>query len=171
MNDFQKKGLGEAILELDLWEKILVYKYSLDGYMGLNEALINRKPHSIESFLNQTLDKLPDFEGLVFRGEAMSKARKEVFRSALESKIVLEIPVFLSTTRSEQIAQMFSKGDTILRIASFAGKSIEALAFHGVGSPMNEREVLFKSKSKFRVLEMEKERGKTYITLIETLSI
>lgn len=169
LSEFQKKGLGKSILELELWEKVLIYKYSLDGYLGLNEALQYGKPHPLENFLNQTLDKLPDYEGLVFRGEAMSNLRKAVFRSALESKHSIEIPSFLSTTRSEQIAQMFSKGDTILRIASFTGKNIEALAFHGEGNPMNEREVLFKSKSKFQVLEIAKEKNKTYITLIETV--
>ena len=106
----------------------------------------------MEELLNKLLDKLPDYEGLVFRGEEMSSYRKDFFQEVLANKVSLEEPAFLSTTRSEQIAQMFSRGDTVFRIASFSGKSIEAVAFHGLGSPMNEREVLFKSKTRFRVL-------------------
>ena len=170
LDDFQKKGLGKNLPELNLWEMVLVYKYSLDGYEGLNEALRSGRTHPMEELLNKLLDKLPDYEGLVFRGEEMSSYRKDFFQEVLANKVSLEEPAFLSTTRSEQIAQMFSRGDTVFRIASFSGKSIEAVAFHGLGSPMNEREVLFKSKTRFRVLAIELEQGKTYITLIEAPS-
>lgn len=62
---------------------------------------------------------------------------------------------------------MFSKGNTIFRIISKSGKSIEALSFHGIQSPMNEQEVLFKSKTSFKALGAKNENGKFLITLEE----
>lgn len=149
--DFQRKGLGQSVTELNVWEKVLIYKYSLDGYESLNGALRQGKPHPMERLLNEALSKLPDFKGGVMRGARLSGKTKEFYQQERELGLPFVEPAFMSSSTSFSVANMFSRSDTIFYIDSEHGKGIEQLAFFGAGNPTNEKEVLFKSQSLFLV--------------------
>ncbi len=159
--------IGNNIDFLSTHEKTLVFKYSLDAYEDLNESLRAGKESEFELYLNYVLEKLPNVKDVVYRGCVLSKAQIERYKMAVEKKELLVEPGFTSASKSRKIAEMFSKGNTIFRIISKSGKSIEALSFHGIQSPMNEQEVLFKSKTSFKALGVKNENGKFLITLEE----
>ena len=111
--EFLKRKQGEFITTLSLHEKVLVYKYTKDYYEDLNEALRDGKEPESAQYLNEVLRKLPDYRDLVFRGTELSEAKKEHFRLRLESGELYTEPAFFSATKSELIANEFSRGDTI----------------------------------------------------------
>jgi NAD:arginine ADP-ribosyltransferase len=167
LKQIKTKHIGTTITQLTDHEKVLVYKYTLDAYEDLNEDLRAGKESEFELYLNAVLVKLPDFKDLVYRGSALSKAQIARYQTALEQKEKLTELGFTSASKSRQVAEMFSKGNTIFRIISKTGKAIEELSFHGVQSPQNEKEVLFRSKTNFKVLGVKEENGKFLITLEE----
>ncbi|MEK7255024.1 MAG: hypothetical protein AAB316_09785 [Bacteroidota bacterium] len=165
--DFQRKGLGQSVTELNVWEKVLIYKYSLDGYESLNKALRRGKPHPMERLLNEALAKLPDFEDVVFRGADLGESKKQFYKQAFENQEVFTEPAFLSASKFMSIANMYSRGNCIFHIDSLHGKSIEELAFFGVGSGQNEREILFRSSSRFLITGLAEIEGLTQFTVKE----
>lgn len=164
---FIRRGIGLEEDGLTIYDKVLIYKYSLDGYEALNEALRAGKEHPMAALLNYALGKLPDFRGFVYRGSILTDLLKADFRRKLEQKMYLEEPGFLSTSLSRNIANQFNRSDTLFKIYSFHGKSIEQYSFHGLSNPFNEKEVLFRSNTRFEVLEYEEIAGTTFITLEE----
>ena len=60
---------------LSLEERTLIYKYSEDGYEGLNSMLRKSQGKSNTEFgklLDNTLKKLPNYKGLVYRSVNLS---------------------------------------------------------------------------------------------------
>lgn len=58
------------LIQLNVFEKAIIYKYTEDGFDDLNESLRISKGEKINLFgklLAEYLDKLPDFVGTVFR--------------------------------------------------------------------------------------------------------
>ena len=56
--------------ELDTFEKAIIYKYSTDGYISVNEQLRGSNGKNISELgllLEEVLKKLPNYRGLVFR--------------------------------------------------------------------------------------------------------
>jgi hypothetical protein len=159
--------IGASLNHLSFHEKTLVYKYTLDAFEDLNEDLRAGKMPEFELYLNYILGKLPNFKDVVYRGCVLSKAQINRYKTAVEKKEPLVELGFTSASKSRQVAEMFSKGNTIFRIISKTGKSIEALSFHGIQSPLNEREVLFKSRTSFKALGLKDENSKIIITLEE----
>ncbi len=121
----------------------------------------------MEVLLNGALDKLPDYKDVVFRGTILPSSVKALYFQALEHKIAIKEPAFLSTSQSELTAQMFSRADTILRIDSLHGKNIERMAFYGITGVQNEREILFKSETNFQVTGFRDRFGLLEFTLKE----
>ncbi len=167
--DFQHKGLGEAVTELSVWEKVLIYSYSLDGYEGLNEALRAGKAHRMEGVLNEALGKLPDIGDAVYRGALLAEHEKSIYVKHFQEQTPLVEPAFISSSTSKRVANLYSGADTLFYIESEHGKSIEQFSFYGKNHPQNEREILFKSKSIFIVDAVEKILRTTEIFLKEII--
>lgn len=172
LGKFKYSGLGKNITNLDDYEKTIVYKYTESYYETLNEALLTGKTttfiQNFADFLNFVLDKLPDYVGVVYRGVNLSLIEHQRYIDALNKNTFVEEHAFLSCSKSLLTASLFSKGSTIFQISSNQGKHIEDLSYFGNCNPLNEKEVIFKSSTKFVVLDIEtKNNGITYIIMEE----
>ena len=143
-------------------------QYTTTGYENINEKLRDGKEDEYEKHLNNTLDKLPNFQDVVYRGANLTPKQIDRYLNSEKKNLPITEKAFTSTTTSIYIANLY--GNTIFSILSKTGKKIEALSCYGTNSPQNEREVLFKSNTKFSVLEVEKTRNKFKITLEEIVS-
>ncbi|WP_028523932.1 ADP-ribosyltransferase [Runella limosa] len=143
------------------FEKAIIYKYSDTGYEDVNELLRLNQGQNLPLFaqlLNECLSKLPDYEGVVYRGEDLSKMQAEIYISAFANGQVITKRQFFSSSRSKQIANMFGK--TSVKIYSKTGKMIEHIANFGINDSQNEREVLFRCNTSFEVVDiLQDERG------------
>lgn len=118
--------MGE-ILEINLYEMSIIYKYSVDGFEGVNEYLRKKKGEIMPEFgkfLTSVLNKLPNFEGLVFRSANLTKSEIKRYQTALVNNELLKEYSFISTSKSRLIAMAFN-GNVLFRIYSRTGKEIE----------------------------------------------
>lgn len=113
----------------------------------------------------ECLEKIPDYQDVVFRGESLTQTQKQRYIDAYEHSNPIQIPTFFSTSKSQLIANQFSKRDTLLTIFSKTGKEIERFAKFGIHSGQNEKEVLFVPNCSFEVLEVSISSSNTLITL------
>ena len=158
----EKDDIGKDITELNVYEKTLIYYYSIEGYLQLNEDLRDSKENEYEWHLSQALGKLPNYVGVVYRGCELSSWEIDRYRKAeIDDTEVIDL-AFMSCSTSKPVAHQFSKGSTIFRIISKTGKSVVQLSFH-----VNEKEILFQSKCKFKVTEIDDSGNLTTITLRE----
>ncbi len=140
LQEVQKQDLSDEVL--NIYEIALIYHYSDSGYEHLNENLIKNKgviTTDYEQFLAGTLQKLPSFQNAVFRGTTLDKSRKQRYIKALSTNKVIQEYSFLSTSTSEIVANLFSKGDTLFTIFSKTGKQIEKFSKFGLYSGQNEK--------------------------------
>jgi hypothetical protein len=147
-------------------EKTLIYKYSNDGFYvneRLREGELKKIPFA--EYLDFTLSKLPDYEGVVFRGAKLSQTEIARYKTASENDAVIFNPSFLSCTLKRSIARQF--GTVIFEIYVKNGKLIETISKFGTDSNQNEREVLLRKSSKFLITGVEKEDNYTIITAEE----
>lgn len=148
--------------ELSHEEKIAIYGYSRNQYMGLNpylrtgeiapqlEGMFTKKYlDNYKAVLNNALDKIDTkYEGVVYRGARLSKTDAfKLYQDALKNDEVVEHKYYTSASTGKG---NFPGGDTTFLIHSKNGKSIKSLSRHE-----GEEEVLFKSGTKFRVLRAE----------------
>lgn len=152
------------------YEKAVIYKYSENGYEEVNEKLRLNQGQSLPDFaqfLDDSLAKLPNYEGVVYRGEDLSKTQAEIYIKAYENVEIITKTQFFSTSLRKEIAYMFGK--TSVKIYSKTGKMIEHIANFGINDSQNEREVLFRCNTDFEVVEiLLDERGSlTNVVLYE----
>lgn len=169
VSEIRKSPRIEEHLELTLYEKAFIYKYSEDGYESVNEALrksCGKENTEFGDLLTKCLDKLPNYEGLVYRSANLSKVEREKYIVAFSSNKTLIEQTFVSTSKSRLIAMAFN-GNTLFRMFSKTGKAIEKIAKFGVHNPPNEKEVLFRPNRPFRILEIEEDGQRTIITMEE----
>lgn len=169
-----KKCKGQDLTNevLSIYEIAMIYHYSDSGYEYLNENLIKNKgmiTTDYEQFLAETLQKLPSYQNAVFRGTTLNKPQKQRYIEALSTNKVIQEYYFLSTSISEIVANLFSKGDTLFTIFSKTGKQIEKFSKFGLYSGQNEKEVLFLPNATFEVLAVSQVNSKTLIILEEIL--
>jgi len=165
LQKIERDSIGEFVTELNTYEKALIYYYSIDGYEQLNEDLRDGKPNEYEVYLNEALDKLPDYERVIFRGADLTQRQIDEYeKCCLEGELIIK-PAFISASQSYFIAQQFSKGSVVFEIKSLTGKAIGQLSFYQ-GS-QNENEILFKSKCKFKVFAVDKSQHFVTIFLEE----
>jgi len=163
----EKNKIGEDISELNIYEKTLIYYYSIEGYEQLNEDLRDGKDSVYGNYLNQALEKLPNYEEESYRGVSLSPTKIDFYKKVAENDDEIIEPAFFSSSKSMRTAQSYSRGNTVFIIASKTGKEIEQLSFYGSQNPQNEKEVLFKSKSKFKVIRVNDSQNITLISLEE----
>jgi hypothetical protein len=154
---------------LSLEEQTLIYKYTEDGYEGLNERLRISKGKDFSEFgklLNKTVAKLSNYEGITYRAADLTNNEIQKYIKAKEKNSILVEHSFISTSKSKEIAYGFGKSCQF-RIFSRSGKEIEGFAKYGVNHPQNEKEVLFRPNLRFRVLEITNHERYALITLEE----
>ena len=153
--------------ELNEFKKTLIWHYSDDGFESLNETLRNGGEISdFGKFLNNVLDKLPDYNLLCYRTIKSNKSRLQKYYDALESNSIIIEKSFLSCSKSKMLASYFSSSPLFI-IKSKKGKEIEKFAKFGIDSGQNEKEILFQPNAKFQVLDILEEDGMITITLEE----
>lgn len=152
-------------------QTLSIFQYTIDFYQEANTYLRNgfapedkkyyenRGIKSIIEVLNQGLDKLPSYQGTVFRGADLSSEQIETYKKALESNTPVVKNEFLSSSRERKTA--FNK-NTVYRILSKTGKSIEKMSYFE-----NEKEVLFKAGTKFKVVKIDDLGGQYSVELEE----
>jgi hypothetical protein len=147
-------------------EKTLIFKYSNDGFY-VNERLREGEQIKIPfaEYLDFALSKLPDYEGVVFRGAKLSRIEIARYQDACENDTLVFNPSFLSFSLKRNIARQF--GTVIFEIYVKKGKLIEKFSKFGIDSSQNEREVMLRKSSNFLITGVEKEDNYTIITAEE----
>ena len=131
----------------------------------------NQKGEEINDFgtyLNSSLNKLQRFEELVYRGVNLSKTELNRYINSFNKNLLVTEFSFISTSKSRLIAMSFN-GNVLFRIFSRTGKDIEKITKFGINGPYNEKEVLFHTNRKFRILDIKKEIAYSLITMEEIL--
>lgn len=155
---------------LSKYEKAIIYKYSVDGYIEENEILRSSEGKSITDFgiaLQQSLSKLPNYNrDVVYRCVKLTNLELHRYIDAFNnSKLIVE-HAFVSTSKSESIADSFEAPVKFI-ILSKTGKAIEEIAKFGKFNTSNEQEVLFMAGTSFQVLDIQTEGKRTLITMEE----
>ncbi len=155
--------------ELNQYEKTLIFHYSDSGFEQVNERLRDSEGKELNEFgilLKQTLKKLPDYSGLVYRNVNLDKRQILKYQDALKNNNSIAEPAFSSCSYSKLIANEYG-GNVTFRILSKTGKNIEAIAKHGLFGSPNEKEVIFLPNTEFIVLAIEDKINYLEITLEE----
>ncbi|MDZ7899902.1 MAG: ADP-ribosyltransferase [Arcicella sp.] len=155
-----------VLTELTVYEKAIIYKYSEDGYLDLNERLRISKGKDISDFgllLDEFLSKLPDYQGIVFRGVNLPKYKIDEYFIKFERKERVIENAFLST--SLKTSEAYKYGTTVLQIFSRTGKSVESISRYPY-----EKEILFRYNRQFEIvaIDFDKEDNK-YFTVLEEI--
>ncbi len=167
LNAIRTSDSAKEVTELTEYEKAIIYAYSDEGY-EVNAELRKFREVVTPEFavhLNAALAKLPDTKMSVYRGIWRIASVLEMYQNALETDSILIEYGFTSASKSRSIAEQF--GEIILHIASENGKSIEKFTKFGASAYDNEQEVLFKSSSAFRVLDIREKNNLIIIDLEE----
>jgi hypothetical protein len=169
LNEVKNSPIAKVDSNLSLEERTLIYKYTEDGFEYLNEILRlsgGKKTTEFGKLLDKTLSKLPNYEDILYRSADLTVFEMQKYLDAFKNNGILVEHSFISTSKSKAIAYGFGK-NCHFRILSRTAKNVEAFAKYGVHHPQNEKEVLFKPNSKFRVLEITNSGEATLITLEE----
>lgn len=159
-----------AFKNLSNEQRAIIYKYTDDGYKAINQVLRESKGKNLDEFgkhLNSSLNKLPKFEGLIYRGVLLSKASLQRYLKAHEVGELIEEHCFVSCSKSRTIAM--THGNTLFRIFSRTGRDVELLSKYGTFGDINEKEVILKPNRKFRILEIGNKMGYQEITMEEVV--
>jgi len=154
---------------LSLEEQTLIYKYSEDGYEGVNNSLrvsMGKTHTQLGKFLETTLLKLPDHRGLVYRNANLTATELDRYMHAFIKSAILVEHSFISTSISYGVANMFG-GNCKFEIISKTGKAVERYTKYGLNSGQNEYEVVFNPNCGFTILEITKMADHSLIIMEE----
>jgi SPP1 gp7 family putative phage head morphogenesis protein len=162
--DLVKKGFDLTHPELNQDEATTIYGYSNSSYHNINAFLRQtgkvfddvqtKYLQAFNQVLNTALDKIKTpFKGVVYRGTGLTEKQLAKY---VKGKTITEFG-FTSTSYSRDEA---FAGNTIFIIKSKSGKLIAEISGH-----KTEQEVLFKSGTKFKVIDVTQEGGKTIIEM------
>jgi hypothetical protein len=157
---------GKLPKEMDDDEIEALRLYNGGIYEQLNARLRNnltlsritpqeRRILAAANLLDGALDKLPKYEGEVHRGTNLTALALRAYKPGA---VVTEQPF---TSTSTDMRRAF-KGNVLFTIRSKSGRLIEKLSLHE-----HEREVLFKSGTRFIVKDVQTVRGITQIEMEE----
>ncbi len=149
IKDIETSYRLNVLTELTVYEKAIIFKYSEDGYEDLNEKLRLSNGNNISDygiFLDESLSKLSDYEGVVYRGVKLNNVELNKYLFAFSKNEPIIEPFFVSTSISQLSARMF--GNVRFDIFSKKGKRISDIA------KFNEGEVVFKYNTKFIILDI-----------------
>jgi hypothetical protein len=162
-------------------EMIAIRGYSSGDYEKLNAALRNPTANPklvaiLRPYINLAvsgLEKLPDYQGTVYRGSKMTAEWVKKYEDASKAGQLMSDPAFLSTSYSQTQAEVFrdqpdaeakkaGKIPVMYTIQSKHGKRIEFLSYKA-----REAEVLFKPNTAFRVLRVDRVGVNAEILMVE----
>lgn len=156
----------DELLNLSIYEKAIIFAYTdtrNNLHKDVNKKLWESNGSEIDIFgnyLEESLDKLENYKGQVFRGVQDSVCDIERYKSALENKSILVEFGFLSASRSQIIAIGF--GQILFKIYSKSAKEIEKISHF-----KSEEEVIFKRNTSFKVFRVSIDDFFTIIILKE----
>ena len=158
-------------------EVAVIYAYTEDMYEPLNERLRRNLGQLDTEFgkeLDRILAKLPNFEGIIFRGTSLTRRCLTVYEEAFKNYTPITEHAFLSTSRVESTAKMYmrtSREDyrVLFIILCKQGKNIEQYSKYGTLSGQDEREILFRANSQFEIVDIDKSNTSIVITLNEII--
>lgn len=158
-----------ALPELTVYEKAIIFKYSDDGYEALNEKLRISEGKDISTFgkpLDECLNKLRDYEDVVYRGQSLANTELERYYLAWNNKKPSREYHFASSSRSRSIAYEWcrEKNKVLFEIFCFNGKEIELASKYPA-----EKEILFRYNTDFRIdnFTFDEDKQLYLITLTE----
>lgn len=140
-----------ALPELTVYEKAIIFKYSEDGYEDLNEKLRLSEGKDISAFgilLDECLKKLPDYQRRVYRGVNLNKYDLNRYLEAFQNNTFVTESFFISASESQLASRMFGR-NVQFQIISKTGKSIREIAKFE-----DEKEVLFRYNTSFEILDI-----------------
>ena len=169
IKEIENSNRLNVLTELTVYEKAIIYKYSEDGYLDLNEKLRLSEGEDISIFgliLDECLRKLPDYQDVVYRGESLTDFELETYRLAFNNNELVRKYFFASSSESRSKAYEWcnKKNRVLLEIFSFSGKAIELVSKYPA-----EKEILFRYNSDFWVDDFifDEEKNLYLITKIE----
>jgi hypothetical protein len=130
---------------LSVFEKAIIFKYSTNGYIKTNESLRvsqGRRYKRLGLLLENVLHKLPNYNGLVYRGVNLTDRELQRYIDAEKNDIIMVEHSFISTSKSIAISY-FTDKKVKFTIISKTGKDIEAYSKYGKYTDRNEKEVLY----------------------------
>ena len=154
IKEIEKSHRLNVLTELTVYEKAIIYKYSEDGYVDLNEKLRLSEGKDISTFgllLDECLEKLHNYQGRVYRGVDLSKYDLNRYLKAFQGDIPVKESFFISTSESQLTSRMFGK-NVQFQIISKTGKSIKEIG------KFEEKEVLFRYNTLFEILDISLEQ-------------
>ena len=101
IKEIENSNRLNVLTELSVYEKAIIYKYSEDGYEDLNEKLRLSEGKDISTFglfLDECLEKLPDYQGRVYRGVDLNKHDLNRYLKAFQGDIPVKESFFISTS-------------------------------------------------------------------------
>ena len=126
LEQVKKKRKNNPSSELNVYEETLIYHYTIEGYERLNEDLISEKENEYEKYLNEALDKLPNYREITHRGVELSQSQIERYKNAFKNNGKIIESAFISSSKSQLTANEYSKASVIMSIISKTGKEIAA---------------------------------------------
>lgn len=161
--------LAKELPHMNKEEIVAIEMYGNTSYRSLNDYLRHANDYkgvtsdfdkqfvsyqeNFASLLNKSLDKMPNYEGVVYRGGNFDRITLDNYKAAFEAGKPITEAGFTSTSRVKAQAL---EGDTFFEIKSKNGKSIEKITeFDSEGA--SESEVLFKTGSKFKISYIKNE--------------
>lgn len=157
-----KYGQGDETFScgLSYIEKTALGDYSDSYYLCMNAYLRQKdvKSPALDAYIklvNDALDRLPNYEGVVVRGSDLPPKIAELHKKG--NTVIYD--GFTSTSTESGFG-----GKDRFVIISKTGKPIMGLSYHE-----GENEVLFKSGTKFEVLDTYKEGGVNYYVMKEVV--
>lgn len=168
LNNVPRNELYRHVPDVEL---AALRRYTGSYYDALNTYLRGESPHSSRAkeydafkiIANRALEKMPRFEGMCWRGAYVDDSVVEAIKKCMDTGISWEYPAFQSSSRIK--GANFS-GNVIFGIKSKAGAILEDISHY-----QNEKEVLFRAGSQFKVVKVERRSsgGNWYIELEEIL--
>jgi hypothetical protein len=149
-------------------KKGVIFYYTDEGYKEINEKLRENKKHELEECLNEALDDLPDYEGIIYRGVSnLSKEEVQKYEVYYKNNEHFERLDFQSYSKEITNAEeRLDEKENVLFILMppHNGKSI-----YEFSKWRSENEVLVKSRQKFKIIRFKKLTTYTEITLEQIL--
>ena len=169
MGIISSTGRNNEYPQLSVYEKAVIYKYSDRGFADLNSELRKSKGMTfseLATYLDESISKLDDYYGLVFRKVYLTDDEIQRYADALTNDEDLTEYTFISTTKSALFASLFTgtnkfPANCLFRMAIIHGKEIDKIA------KFDEKEVLIRPNSIHQILGIKKENGLTTITMEE----